>query len=304
MLRGIDLKQAYARGENITSLLRSQSGDSVNSETIIETAYDLQAGTYVASQQQPDRREVKRLYTDEIVKILKRLGQPASILEAGVGEATTLSYVLQGLDQPAIPAAGIDLCWSRLRWARKWLLEQQLPHVNLAMATLSHLPFADSAFDVVYTSHSIEPNGGKEAEILAELYRVAGRYLVLLEPAYELAEPRIRARMEQHGYCRDLPGHAQRQGMKVVEHAFLPMIARPDNPTAVIVIEKDPNYVPAAFQWCCPVSHDPLQRVDHFWYSNTSFLAYPELDGVPCLRHDKGVVASQLLDHRDVSPSS
>lgn len=298
MIRGIDLKQAYARGENISALLRAEVGDGANSETIIETAYDLQAGSYVASQQNPERRKTKRLYTDEIVKIMQRLGRPRNVLEAGVEEATTLSYVLQGLGSPAIPAAGIDLCWSRLRWARRWLDEQQLPAVKLAMATLTHLPFADSAFDVVYTSHSIEPNGGKEAEILAELYRVTGRYLILLEPAYELAEPRIRARMEDHGYCRGLPAHAQSQGMKVIEHGFLPMIARPDNPTAVIIIEKDLNHSPSVAQWCCPVSHAPLQLVDQFWYSETSFLAYPELDGVPCLRSDKGIVASQFLDHR------
>ncbi len=38
MLRGIDLKEAYARGENVSALLRAQTADAANSEAIIETA--------------------------------------------------------------------------------------------------------------------------------------------------------------------------------------------------------------------------------------------------------------------------
>jgi ubiquinone/menaquinone biosynthesis C-methylase UbiE len=35
------------------------------------------------------------------------------------------------------------------------------------------LPFLHNSIDIVYTSHSIEPNGGKENLLLKELYRVA-----------------------------------------------------------------------------------------------------------------------------------
>lgn len=49
------------------------------------------------------------------------------------------------------------------------------------------MPLKDNSIDIVYTSHSIEPNGGREEEALEELYRVANKYLILLEPDYELA---------------------------------------------------------------------------------------------------------------------
>ena len=78
-LRGNDLKQAYARGENIAELLRLGQGDGVNSETIIETAYDLQAGSYVAVEANEDRRDYKRRRAAEIVSIMRRLGQPAGL---------------------------------------------------------------------------------------------------------------------------------------------------------------------------------------------------------------------------------
>jgi ubiquinone/menaquinone biosynthesis C-methylase UbiE len=33
---------------------------------------------------------------------------------------------------------------------------------DLVVADLFHIPFADNSVDVVYTSHSLEPNGGRE----------------------------------------------------------------------------------------------------------------------------------------------
>lgn len=296
MLRGIHLKQAFARGENISALLRAENEGRTNSEAIIEAAYDLQAGTYVARQGPEASRIYKRGYAAEIVRVIQRFCQPASILEAGVGEATTLSYVLQALGTPSIPAAGVDLCWSRLRWARQWLRDQSLPDVKLAAGTLARMPFADNAFDVVYTSHSIEPNGGREAEILAELHRITGRYLVLLEPGYELGDDAARARMEEHGYCRDLPGHATRLGMKVITHELFPIIARKENPTALTVIEKSTSQVAGDVRWACPECHDPLILTSGFHYCPTCFFAFPILVGLPCLRSDKAVIASQLLD--------
>ena len=43
----IAVRQAYSRGENVTSLLRRQLGLEFNTEQIIEIAYDLQAGSYI-----------------------------------------------------------------------------------------------------------------------------------------------------------------------------------------------------------------------------------------------------------------
>ena len=62
----------------------------------------------------------------------------------------------------------------------------------------------DNAIDVVYTSHSIEPNGGREEEALLELYRIAKKYVVLLEPCYEKASSAARKRMEKHNYITNL----------------------------------------------------------------------------------------------------
>ena len=75
-----------------------------------------------------------------------------------------------------------------------------------------NLPLLDNSIDIVYTSHSMEPNGGHEEELLAELYRVTNNYLILLEPAYEFASEEARARMRKHGYVTNLYETAKRLG--------------------------------------------------------------------------------------------
>lgn len=293
-LTGSQLREAYRNGENITALLRGQTGGE-NSAGIIEAAYDLQAGSYVRSQRDPKRSEFKAAYAAELIKVFAEIGMPSCVLEAGVGEATTLSYVLKAMGKP-MPAMGLDISWSRVNWAKRWLREQGIEGVKLALADLEHLPLADHAIDVVYTSHSIEPNRGREREILAELYRVTGRYLVLLEPGYELASEKARARMDEHGYCGDLPGQAEALGMRVVRHRLFPLSANPDNPTALTVIEKATDHKPDNLKWHCPVAGGQLVESQGAFYSDQSMLAYPVLGGLPCLRGEKGIIASQFLD--------
>ena len=72
------------------------------------------------------------------------------------------------------------------------------------VGNMFHIPFADNSIDIVYTSHSMEPNGGREKEAMAELYRVAGKYLVLLEPSYELATDDGKQRMDRLGYVKGM----------------------------------------------------------------------------------------------------
>ncbi len=287
-----ELKAAYARGENITALLRKQFGSLINTEEIIELSYDLQAGSYVAAMQDSAVAANVNEYAAEIARLLLQYGGPSSLLEAGVGEATTMARVLQAYHQTEIEAHGFDLCWSRIYQGKQWLAREGLPRVALCTASLARIPFADNAFDVVYTSHSIEPNGGRESEILGELYRVASRYLMLLEPAYELATPEAQARMTQHGYCRDLCGYAERLGMKVIAYRLFPVVRNPLNPTGLIIIEKDSTRSPVIPTYQCPKYRTPLVKHEQVYYSPEGFSVFPILAGIPCLRAENSITAS------------
>jgi ubiquinone/menaquinone biosynthesis C-methylase UbiE len=71
------------------------------------------------------------------------------------------------------------------------------------VADMAKLPLVDRSVDGVFASHALEPNHGRESELLAELLRVARRKLLLFEPSWEYANQATRSRMKKHGYVRD-----------------------------------------------------------------------------------------------------
>jgi ubiquinone/menaquinone biosynthesis C-methylase UbiE len=159
------------QGENISALLRKEKDLAINTEEIIEIAYDLQAGSYIEALEKTKHAEQMLRCYRAIAELLKNYCHFSSILEAGVGEATTLSGVLANLEQK-VQAYGFDLSWSRIAHARSYMNSKGLSSDGLCTGNLLNIPFADNSVDLVYTCHSIEPNGGNEEPILAELYRV------------------------------------------------------------------------------------------------------------------------------------
>jgi uncharacterized protein YbaR (Trm112 family) len=176
---------------------------------------------------------------------------------------------------------------------REWLESQNSANVFLSVASIFHAPYADNSFDVVYTSHTIEPNGGQELPILKELYRIASKFLVLLEPGYELASEEAKVRMKRLGYVTGLKVKSEQLGMRVLKHELFGVSANPLNPTALTVIEKHPMAAPATPTLACPRYGDLLQLHGDSLYSPGSMRAYPKILGIPCLRIEDGVVASK-----------
>lgn len=296
-----EIVKAYQSGENISSLLRTLSNSEHNSEEVIETAYDMQTGTYVAGLESPERLAYARDYGRAIAQSIQKFTQPESILEPGIGEGTTLSFLLDALPQRPEHIHGLDISWSRMACCRQFLQEKGYHDVFLSAASLFHLPYRDRSFDVVLTSHAVEPNGGSEATILSELYRVTSRFLVLLEPCFEIATPQGQDRMQRLGYCRDLPGHAETLGMKVVHHQRFEMCINELNPTAITVIEKDRDAPSAIPQLACPKFGDPLADYGDSLFSEDSIRAYPKIQGIPCLRPENGIIASAYEKYRNVT---
>jgi ubiquinone/menaquinone biosynthesis C-methylase UbiE len=292
----IDLKLAYTRNENITRILRESAESAVNDQSAILIAYDFQAGSYVQALDDPTHRSLVEKYTDAISAILYSL-RPRLILEPGVGEATTLREVHRRLaDASALPALGFDLSWSRVHVGRRHFGCSPSDN-NLFVGELESIALPDNAADVVYTSHAVEPNHGREAEILQELYRVTIRYLVLFEPSYEFGSPEARVWMEAHGYCRGLREVADRMGWSVVRHELLGVSSNPLNPTGVLVIEKRQGEGnPEVPGLVCPSCRGPLVAVESALFCAAEGLAYPILRGIPCLARHNAILASKLLD--------
>jgi hypothetical protein len=90
-----ELRQAYAKGDNIAQLL-TKSHPGLDRQEIIEIAYDIQAGSY--TRLATDNPERLKRYAHEINQIGNQyLAEHDVILDCGAGELTTLSALSEHL---------------------------------------------------------------------------------------------------------------------------------------------------------------------------------------------------------------
>jgi ubiquinone/menaquinone biosynthesis C-methylase UbiE len=289
----LGMRAAYARKENAMAYARQTTGALKNSSVATLIAYDLQAGSYVAAARATPEGRVR--WCGLLSEILNPyITEQSSILEVGCGEATTLAGVLKRLNNTPRHALGFDISWSRCTEGLGWLSEHNA-QARLFVADLFNIPLEDASIDVVYTSHSIEPNGGREEDAIRELMRIARRAVVLIEPIFELANAEAQARMHSHGYVRGLKETAERLGSKISEYRLLAYSANTLNPSGLVLIEKEPGKAadsePA---WRCPLTHLPLDDLGDVFASAQSGLVYPVLRGIPMLRAEHGIVASKM----------
>lgn len=287
------IKELYAKGENIIQYLKSIGKNEKNTIEDILISYDFQAGSYIQALQK--NHEYYNNYCGALAGIINNLGQVNSLIEVGVGEATTLSTLIKKLKHKPADILGFDISWSRLKFAKKLLEEFHQNQVKLFTANLFEIPLKDNSIDIVYTSHSLEPNGGKETEALTELYRITNKYLILLEPSFELANDEAKARMKNHGYVTELMATAQKLGYHVLEHRLFDYSANPLNPTGLIIIEKRAKSINKP-TFVCPITHTDLAFYNNsILYSKESYLAYPIIDDIPCLLKENSILAAHLL---------
>lgn len=295
----LGMRAAFMRGDNAMAWARDNS--SLADNTLIGTliAYDLQAGTYVDAVR--NDLSYSKLWCDQIAGLLNPyIAKGDCILEVGVGEATTLTGVIKALNCKDVSPFGFDISWSRVTVGQKWTAEN-LVSPRLFVGDLFHIPLADNSMDVIYTSHSLEPNGGKEEAAVKELLRVARKAVVLVEPCYELASKNAQKRMRDHGYVRGLKAVAELLDANVIDHRLLDIFSNPLNPSGVTIILKprsssEGDSVHARGRWQCPLTGTLLTDKGDFFYASSVGIAYPVLQGVPLLRPEHAVVASRLSD--------
>ena len=286
------VREVYSKGENMMEFLR-ESHSTINDIESIMISYDFQAGSYIKIASE-NGDYIKR-YTGAIMSELKSLGPFTSIMEVGVGEATLMSPLMQQLDvDNKLNKFGFDISWSRIRFGQAHAL-QHSQTIKLFTANLFDIPLPDNSIDVLYTSHSLEPNGGFEKVALSELYRVAKNYIMLLEPDYETGSSEIKERMSKHGYVKNLANHAIELGYEVVSDRPFEVCINPLNPTRLTIIRKNSKSGSAA-EFVCPITKTPLSKINGNWYSKETGLVYPDIDGIPCLLEQHAILATKYLN--------
>lgn len=298
-------KEAYANGQNVTEVLRKQLGISGNDSTVIETAYDLQAGTYIEYVE--NHRDTIDAYVSELAQFLApHIDAGDTLLDAGTGEMTSLSLILQRLPVKPQKTYAFDISWSRiwhgLSFARQTLDEKTYKDIVPFIAGIEELPLPSNSIDVIFTCHALEPNGGREDVLLAELLRVCRKKLVLFEPCYEINSPEGQNRMERLGYVRGLAQAVEKLGGRIVAQTPLKHVTNPLNPT--VCFEISPPLETQAENskqttLTVPGTNYPLNLQDGFLFSNDTGLAFPVIKGIPVLRSESAILVSAMAssDH-------
>lgn len=300
IIRG--MRTVYFSGGNAMEWCRdhlraTEATASGNDPLATLVAYDLQAGSYVALTKATP--EANDRWCSQLATLIDGVAEDGdSLLEIGVGEATTLAGVLRKIAVTPRVALGCDLSWSRVDAGNQWLAEHRC-EASLFVADLFNVPLADGSIDVVYSSHSLEPNRGREKEALQECLRVARKAVILVEPIYELASTEAQARMRHHGYVENLRETAEQLGAGVLDYRLLDYSPNPLNPSGVLCLEKSgqaerggPGEDGPA--WQCPATGGSMVAGDEFFFAPEVGLAYPVLRGVPMLRSEHAIVASKL----------
>ncbi|MCZ8344733.1 MAG: methyltransferase domain-containing protein [Leptospira sp.] len=291
----LELRNAYKKKENVMAKARELSSRTENSSFATLVAYDLQSGNYVArAKENPVYREK---WGNQLGKLIEPWIETGDlILEVGVGEATTLAYVYQYLKNKKVQFCGFDISWSRIDVGKEFLREMAA-NADLFVADLFNIPFADNSIDIVYTAHSLEPNGGRELEALSECLRIARKAVILVEPAFELGTEEARERMIANGYVRGLRDTAEKLGANVADYRLLEVFGNQLNPSAVLTLTKKFDTMKSRSKddfWVCPITSFPLEKKRDLFFSSDAGLAYPILRDIPLLRAEHAIIASRL----------
>lgn len=295
-----EIQSLYQQGGNIIQFLKNKQGVHRNNPQMIMISYDFQAGSYTQHAKEHAAFQLERCSV--YAKLLNALTPCGSLLEAGVGEATSLSLITKSLKHPLQFCGGFDIAYSRVLYALANMKAAGFPQAQMFTGDIFHAPLCDNSIDLVYTVHALEPNGGHEEEALKELYRIARKYLVLIEPSYEWADASTRAFMDQHGYIKGLPDIAKKLGYRVLDNRLLfsdDPISQNKNNTSVLIIAKDEGLSPSkhpSWPFACPITKAPLKEHGGALFSAESLLAYPIVAGIPCVLPENAIVATHFLD--------
>jgi uncharacterized protein YbaR (Trm112 family) len=289
------IKRLYQSGVNISEWVRNDEGSADSSLTAILYSYDAQAGSYIDALKQSNVASVKIQMGEKLASILDDLA-PDTLLDAGVGEATTLAPVVRAMKRRPASIWAVDLSLSRLLFAGQHLSRNGIEDVQLFTGSLDNLPMSTGSMDVVLTVHAVEPNRGRGKQILCELLRVARRYLVMIEPSFELGGDATKARIDRHRYVKGIPDVLKELGANIVRYERWGMDVNPTNEAALIVVQLSESKPAVQHILVSPVSGRPLQRLRDCLYCHDDGHAFPIVQDIPCLVAENAILASKLGD--------
>lgn len=273
---------AYDKNMNLTELLKLERFE-INSFAI-EVIYDLQAGSY--TQFLKENPEESHEFVSEIVKIIApHVNSCSSLLDAGTGEGTNIIPLIKKLDL-GIESYAFDISWSRLSFGIKNSILHST-NISFAVGDMLNIPMATSSIDMALTIHALEPNGGREVEILRELARVSKKKVILIEPDFDNASDEQKSRMRKLSYIGSLREAISNAGLTIIDIVPLGNNSNLLNCASIYILKPNAEKQSSKelTRWVDPIFHSGLVQYEGGLRSAEG-LWFPVLKGIPFLRKE------------------
>lgn len=154
-----------------------------------------------------DGQGTKRVHMLYLMRLIARL-RPARVLEVGCGNG--LNLILLANRFPDIAFTGLELTPEGVAAAREGIALATLPdplvdfspealpardahaRIDVRQGSAAALPFADGAFDLVFTVLALEQMEEIRKQALSEIARVAAQHTIMIEPFRDWNEDGLR----------------------------------------------------------------------------------------------------------------
>jgi SAM-dependent methyltransferase len=288
-----ELRALFDQGVNITTELKRRAQTSENSIEAIRIAYDFQSGVSIKSflENSAYPQQLTDLFATTIARYFPHAH---SILDVGCGELTNTSCLyskLKGFDG----FFAMDLSISRLLMGRAFVQGRYLAlaAMDLFAGSMDDLPFGNDSIDLVVSSHAVEPNRGRENEIISELARVSRFGLILQEPDYQRASAKQKQRMDELGYVDGIDSAVRKCGhdLNIIP---LPIWVNELNKTSFFVVRKLEPKKERSRTYVDPVSKSPLIRDGEFFFSPERGVLYPIVRGIPNFDVSSSIICTKF----------
>ena len=291
-----NIQNVYKNQKNVMAYIRKKKSTLKNSPDAILFSYDLQSGKNYSHRLEKRKERVWDSIGETINNIISEY-KTKNVLEAGMGEGNTLVHATSK-NKINSKFFGFDISLSRLLYAKRYLEKSKIKNTTLFTADIGNVPLSDNSMDMVYTSFALEPNYGRERALLQELFRITSKYLVLIEPSYELGSSKTRKHIEVHGYVRNIPKIIKNLGHNILKHELITSF-KSSNQASLIVVEKNSENKKSRNQkFVSPISGEKLYNCKNYWYCKKDGHIFPIINGISCLIKENGILCSKISSFR------
>ncbi len=243
----------------------------------VKKKYDDLAGSYIEEFNNEDRSSIIELSDNRVVEIKGDIKDYHSeclskiiietnskkILDVGTGEFTQFYLVknkLNNKNYELLKDAGLDISFNRLDLGKKFLNQNNIKIDYILQADASNIPISENSFDLIYTCHCLEQVPNLFQKSVEEMLRVSSKFVVLIEPSYELSSAASKKYIYGKNYVMITDKILSKiKGVSKILRKKLP-VRQYINGAEMIIIEKNttPQTVNNDIKFISPKSKDLL----------------------------------------------